>query len=94
MTGADIGTTIGLKRDGLLWRDLDGEVVVLDLGASTYFSLNVTGSLLWHQLDQPSTIDALVKALADDYGLQRFEAERDVYSFLDTLEAHGLIERL
>lgn len=83
-----------IKRRGedLVWRDLEGEVVLLDLRASMYYSLNQTGSLLWSCLEQPSSPEELVRAVVEEYGVSVEQAREDVDGFLDMLSRHELIE--
>jgi hypothetical protein len=81
------------RRGDLLWRELDGEVVLLDLRSSTYFTLNHTGTLLWQRLGEPADASELIAALVEAYGVSDGEAAADVVTFLATLEDRGFLER-
>jgi Coenzyme PQQ synthesis protein D (PqqD) len=79
-------------RDDINWREIDGEIVLLDLSGSMYFSVNRTGIELWPLLIRGSTADELSGHLAQTFSLDRQTAERDVRSFLDALSGEGLLQ--
>lgn len=81
-----------LRSEGLTWREIDGETVVLDLQASTYLTTNRTGSFLLQQLVDERSRDQLVDALVAEYEVDRPRAEADTDAFVATLRDKGLLE--
>ncbi len=82
---------IRLRQDELEWREIEGEIVVLDLRRSTYLAVNRVGALLWPQLEAGTTRSALVQIVVDEFGLERAIAERDVDDFLQELGDQALL---
>jgi hypothetical protein len=82
---------IELRRDDLHWREVDGEVVALDLRRGRYLGINRSGRMLWHGLAEGATRDDLIEALRSTYGLEHGRAVRDVDNFLAVLRSHQLI---
>jgi coenzyme PQQ synthesis protein D (PqqD) len=82
---------IRLRREDLEWRELEGEIVVLDLRRSTYLAVNRVGALLWPRLLDGATHNDLVQTLVDDFGLASSEAESDVSAFLQDLREQELL---
>jgi hypothetical protein len=80
-----------LRADGLTWRELDGETVLLDLVASTYMTANGTGSFLLKQLVDERTREELVAAVVDEYDVPRERAEADTDAFVRVLQDKGLL---
>ena len=80
-----------LRTDGVTWRELDGEVVALDLESATYLTTNKTGTVLWHVLVKGGDEQDLVSTLQQRYGLQREPACHDVAQFLKALRGHRLL---
>jgi coenzyme PQQ synthesis protein D (PqqD) len=79
-------------RDGELeWREVEGEIVALDLRASTYLSVNKAGTALWPHLTAGASRDELVAALISRYDVDADAAARDVDAFVQALEAKGLL---
>jgi hypothetical protein len=80
-----------LRSDGLTWREIDGETVVLDLRSSTYLTTNKTGSLLLQMLGEERTREHLVAALMEAYEVDRERAELDTDAFVATLREKGML---
>lgn len=80
------------RRDGLAWREVGDEVVILDLESSQYLSLNASGAQLWKLIEQPTTVADLIRALVSEYEIEDEEAERDVFEFLESCRASKLLQ--
>jgi hypothetical protein len=75
------------------WREIDGEVVVLDRRQGRYLAVNPSGAVLWPALVEGATEETLVERLLSRYVVDREKARRDVGAFLDWLGERGLLER-
>jgi Coenzyme PQQ synthesis protein D (PqqD) len=84
--------TVKLRDDGVRWREIDKEVVAVDIDSSTYLSTNGSGALLWLELAQGTTREALVERLAQAYLIDSGRAASDVDGFLAELRGQGLLE--
>jgi len=82
-----------LRGDDITWREIDGDLVVLDLRSSTYLTTNASGTLLMRQLTEERSLPQLVQALVDAFDIPEQRAQQDVEAFLDELGASGLLER-
>jgi hypothetical protein len=80
-----------LRDDGLSWREIDGEVVVLDSVRSTYLTLNASGGVLWKLLQSGSTLNEMVDELTDVFDVDRAVAAADVQSFLALCHEQNLL---
>jgi hypothetical protein len=79
-------------RDGDLdWREVEGEVVVLDLRESRYLAINRTGQVLWEALAKGATNDELIERLVEAGGIERARAAADVDAFTAELDSRGLL---
>jgi len=81
-----------LRSDVLEWRDVDGEVVALELRASTYLAVNRTGAAIWPSLVKGTTREALLAILANRYRIDAPTAARDLDAFLEMLRQRDLLE--
>jgi Coenzyme PQQ synthesis protein D (PqqD) len=84
--------TVKLRPDRVHWREIDREVVAVDVESSTYLSTNGSGAVLWMELAKGTTRDALVERLAQAYLIDAGQASEDVDSFLSELRGQGLLE--
>ena len=82
-----------LRPEAVEWREVEGEVVVLDVERSMYFAVNRTGAALWSALAAGTTEEALAEDLAGAYDISRETALADVRKFLDELDDQALLER-
>ena len=87
-------STIRLDPASAAWQQIDGEVVIVDLRDSRYFSLNDSAAELWILLDRGATIDQLVAALTTKYGIEIAQAAQDVTDLVSQLVALGMVVSL
>lgn len=81
-----------LRDDRVRWREVDEDVVAVDVDRSTYLSTNGSGALLWLELAGGTTRDRLVERLAQAYLIDDERAAADVDDFLSELNGQGLLE--
>lgn len=82
-----------LKRDDVVWREVDGELVVLELSTTTYLTLNGSAKALWLCLADGATSGELARVLADRYQISAEQAMSDTDLFLSDLEERHLLHR-
>ncbi|MBS0477089.1 MAG: HPr-rel-A system PqqD family peptide chaperone [Proteobacteria bacterium] len=70
---------------------IDDEVVVMSLGSGDFFSLTDTARTIWQQIDGTRDRDALVAALATQFGCDEADIAGDVDAFLGQLDQAGLL---
>jgi coenzyme PQQ synthesis protein D (PqqD) len=80
-----------LREEDLSWRQIDAEIVAVDVTKSTYLSANESGAVLWSLLVDGATRTELATALEDRYGIDRGRAEADADAFVAALESRGLL---
>jgi hypothetical protein len=81
-----------LRTRDLSWRDIDGEIVAVDVASSSYLSANPAGALLWSMLATGASRDELAGRLVETFGIERERADADVAAFLDSLSARNLLD--
>jgi coenzyme PQQ synthesis protein D (PqqD) len=84
-------TELRLNPSAVTWREVDGEVLALDLGTSTYLGTNPSGAMLWRSLAAGSSRDRLVELLTSEFDVEASRAAADVDAFLRYLESQGLL---
>ena len=82
-----------LRATDLAWREVESEIVVLDLRSSRYLSINATGVVLWRDLEAGATRVLLSERLCEEFGISLEQAQRDVEAFLDMCVERDLVER-
>lgn len=85
-------TPVFRLRAGVDWRDVQGDVVALDVRRAVYLATNDAGAVLWARLSEGATRRELVAALLEEFNVMPHAAEADVDSFLKRLEELDLVE--
>ena len=74
--------------------ELDGsETVLLHLQSKVYFSLNATGTHIWHELKRGSSVADISRRLQETFDVDAAQAETSVLALIVDLERHGLVVR-
>jgi Coenzyme PQQ synthesis protein D (PqqD) len=81
-----------LRGTDITWREVDGEMVILDLVSSTYLTTNRTGAFMLRSLVEERSYDQLVDALVEEFDISQHLAETDVAAFVDLLRDNNLLE--
>ena len=86
------GLVLRISPD-VVFRDLEGEAVILDLASGRYFGLNAVGTRIWALLEGGTPTDRIVEAIVDEYDADAQQIARDVRGLIDELTSRGLIVR-
>ena len=85
-------TFVRLRSEGLVWREVGGEVMVLDVATSRSLTVNCEGAALWPLLVRGTRRAELGAALARRFGIDEGQASADVEAFLSELVALGMVQ--
>jgi hypothetical protein len=84
--------TYRLRRDQLEWREVEGEVVALDVATARYLAVNRSGAHLWSMLVAGATREELVTRLVDHYDIPPAQAAEETDAFIEMLSSESLLE--
>jgi len=84
-------TVLFRRHPDLRLTALEGEGVVLHLGARRYFTVTATGLTILEALASPKTLDELVDAIVEEYDVDRAKAIESTKAFLDQCRTSGLL---
>jgi hypothetical protein len=69
----------------------DGSGVLLHLDTKFYYTLNPTAVVVWKALAGAPDLAAVAARLAAEFRVEPADAQRDVATILDDLQADGLV---
>ena len=72
--------------------DMAGEAIVLNMKSGVYFGMEQVASLIWNLVEKPRSVGEIRDAIMKEYDVDSNTCEKDLKSFLDHLQAAGLIE--
>lgn len=77
--------------DDVIFRDLEGESILLDLKTGLYFGLNPVGTRIWHLLEEGKPPARILEALLAEYKVSPEQCQRDLRQLLGLLKEKGLV---
>ncbi len=75
----------------VMFRELEGEAVLLDLKSQQYFGLDAVGTRIWQVLVVSGRPRTVVDTLLQEFDVPREHLEQDVATFLSRLTKAGLV---
>ncbi len=95
MTTATLGLlphSVVRPREGVLARELGGEMVVLDVEGGIYYGLNEVATRAWTLWLEGSTFGETLERLQSDYKVEVEVLRSDLTDLVRDLLDHGLID--
>jgi hypothetical protein len=87
-----VAPRVRLRSEALEWRDVEGEVVALDLRTQMYLAINRTGAVIWPALEAGADRLDLVERVVQRFDVSPERAATDVDAFLADLASRDLLE--
>jgi len=88
---ASMGSTV-VAAQNQVYREIGGEVAILDLRGGTYYGLDAVGARVWELVQKPREIGEVRDALLAEYEVDAERCERDLLDLIRALEGEGLVE--
>jgi hypothetical protein len=85
-----LATRVRPAKD-VLYRDLAGESVLLDVASGSYFGLDEVGTRIWALLVAGEPLDRIVAALAAEYDAPADRLRADLLALVEELHASKLV---
>ena len=86
-----MSSPIRIDSSAVQWREVDGEVVAVDLRNSRYMAANASATGLWPLLARGTTLPELSAALVQRWSLTEEVARRDAEQLVTWLGETGLL---
>ena len=75
----------------VLFRELEGEGVLLDLETERYYTLDDIGARMWYLLHEHEEVEAVVARLLDEYDVDEATLRQDLAELITRLSEAGLV---
>jgi hypothetical protein len=79
------------RQETLMMREVDQEVLLLDLESDRIHQLNQTASFIWRLCDEVDSVEEIAARLAAEFEVEEDVAQKDVIETLDTLRGLKLL---
>jgi hypothetical protein len=90
MTEITIESRVKLSSD-VLFQELQGDAVLLDLKSGVYFGLDRVGTRVWGLLGEHKIIGRAVEAMTEEFDVPTERCTQDVLSLVLKLQEQGLL---
>ncbi|NOZ69347.1 MAG: pyrroloquinoline quinone biosynthesis peptide chaperone PqqD [Deferribacteres bacterium] len=81
-----------VRRNDLVWREVDGEIVIISPDNRSMHTLNDVGSRIWTLIDGDTDVDAIAAILGSEFNGDHEDIKRDVHEYLSSLRQLNLLE--
>jgi len=85
-------TSRARPKEDVVFRDLEGEIVLLNLETGIYFGLNPLGTRIWHLIRAHRSLQQVLDSVVEEYEVTTAQCEDDLLRFVALLREKGLIE--
>ena len=82
--------TVRVPED-VVFRELQGEAVILNLASSTYFGLDAIGTRIWQLCETHGVLRTVLEAMQQEFDAPGERLRSDLLAFVDALAAKGLL---
>jgi hypothetical protein len=91
MTTPAVDERFRLGGPGVVHETVDDETIIVNLETGTYYDLNPSGARVFRGVVEGATVDDVIAAVADQYGVDPRVIAPDVAALIDQLRDEGLI---
>ena len=78
--------------DQVVFRELEGEAVLLNLETGVYFGLNDVGTRIWARLQQDGSLQNVFDTMQQQYSVEPQRLEKDILDLIEQMCAKGLVQ--
>lgn len=75
----------------VMFQELGGEMVLLDLASESYFGLDEVGARIWALLNEQGELQTVFEAMLAEYDVEPRELEKDLRELVERLLEAGLV---
>jgi len=80
-----------VRAEGVLFQEMDGESVLLNMATEQYHGLNEVGTLVFDMLGDTSDPEEILAAILHRYEVEEETARHDLAELLDEMASAGLV---
>jgi hypothetical protein len=90
MAEVSIVSRVRINED-VLFQELQGEAVLLNLKTGVYFGLDTVGTRIWQLLGEHGVLSEVVQEMLREYDVKEQSCSEDVVALVLRMEEHGIV---
>ena len=75
----------------IVFREVDGEAVILNLETGLYFGLDQVGTRIWQLIQEHGSLQKVFETMSDEFDVGPDALERDLLGLMGELCGKGLV---
>ena len=79
-------------RNDVLFREIEGEAVILNLATGIYFGLGQVGTAIWRLMEQGRRLKDILQSLVKEYEIEENRCREDLLKLTQALHKNNLVE--
>ncbi len=77
--------------ENIAWRNVNDEIVILNLKSGEYYTLNDVGQIIWLALADQKSVEEIKSKLIVEFDVSPDTATQDIKTFLSKMVDEGLL---
>jgi hypothetical protein len=77
--------------EDVLYQELQGQAVLLNLKTGVYFGLDPVGTRVWQLLEQHSLLAKILEVIVSEYEVPEARCAEDLLALVANMEQHELV---
>ena len=78
-------------QDDVLFQELQGEAVLLNLKTGVYLGLNQIGTRIWQLLQEDGALSRVLEVMLAEYDVTQEKLSKDLLDLVGQMEKQGLL---
>ena len=78
-------------QDDVLFQELQGEAVLLNLKTGVYLGLNQIGTRIWQLLQEDGALNRVMEVMLQEYDVTQEKLSQDLLDLVGQMEKQGLL---
>jgi hypothetical protein len=92
MMTAKISLTSSVRvNDDVLFQELQGEAVLLNLKTGVYFGLDTVGTQVWKLISENKALSEVLKLLVQEYDVSEEQCSEDLLDLVASMREQALV---
>ena len=84
-----LDSSVEISADAI-FREMEGEAVILNLESGTYFGLDPVGTRIWQLIEEHGSLRAVFEQMRQEFDVASEQLERDLLRLVTQLAEKGL----
>lgn len=79
------------KNPDIIWKNVKGEIVLLNPVSGKYYGLNKVGCAFWEKVDGKRSLSEIASLLLEDFNVEKERLVKDIEDLMKTLTGNNLV---